>query len=124
MNPQSHLETGQPSVLEEIASRLEPVVGRPFPPVNLLHGYLFRPEPGRWRLYIFNSADYIEGTDADIGAMRSFLTLNGDTLVWAREEATLTGFLNGEQVMAKPPTYTTWHPPGPIWAGGLTDLER
>lgn len=111
MDQQSQMDPQQQTVLEEIASRLGPGVDRPFAPVDLLHGYLFRPAAGRWRFYHPASADYVEGSDADVGAMRSFLTPKGDTLVWVRVGADLIKFENGEQsAMSKPLPTTSWHP--------------
>ncbi|HYO45593.1 MAG TPA: hypothetical protein VEY33_02765 [Gemmatimonadota bacterium] len=100
------------TVLEEIKNRLGPGEhGRPYPPVDLLHGYYELVEGGRWRLYILDSADYVEGSDADMGAKRSFLTPNGDMLMWVRTGADLKLYQNGSQTMAatRQPV-TSWHP--------------
>lgn len=101
------------TVLEEIKSRLGPGEhGRPYPPVDLLHGYFELVEGGRWRLYLLDSADYLEGSDADLGAKRSFLTPNGDMLMWVRKGAPLIRFQNGAQTTATlREKETSWHVP-------------
>lgn len=116
MDLQSQTEPGQQTVLEEIASRLGQGVDRPFAPVDLFYGYLLRPESGRWRLYLPASPDYLEGSEADMGAMRTFLTPSGDTLLWVRVGADLVTFQNGElSAMVKPPTTTSWCPKLSTW---------
>ncbi len=99
------------SVLEEINQKLGQGVGKPFPNLDLIHGYLFRPEEGVWRLYReLDSSDYIQGVDADVGAMRTFLTFESDTLVWLRSGAEVDLFVDGEASRAAvPPGSSPWH---------------
>jgi hypothetical protein len=122
MDQQPQTDPGQQTVLEEIASRLGQGVDRPFAHVDLLYGYLFRPESGRWRLYLPASPDYLEGSEADMGAMRTFLTPSGDTLLWVRVGADLVTFQDGERsAMVKPVPTTSWCPRLSTW---LRDTER
>jgi hypothetical protein len=111
------METGDKTVVEEIADRLGTGDDRAFADVDLLYGYLWTREEGRWRLYrAIDSPDYIEGSNEDMGAMRPVLTATGDTLVWVRMGAELRRFLSGEQetVSGKKPS-TEWHGTG--WTG-------
>ena len=107
MNP--HVQ-GQ-SVLEEIIEKLGAGTDKPFPDVDLIHGFLFRPQAGFWRLYReLDSGEYIEGQDADVGAMRTFLTFESDTLVWLRAGAEVDLFENGHLSRGDVPANSSpWH---------------
>ncbi|HJR54265.1 MAG TPA: hypothetical protein VJ982_11200 [Gemmatimonadota bacterium] len=99
------------SVLEEIAGKLGSGAGKPFPDVDQIHGFLYRPEAGVWRLYReLDSSDYIQGADADVGAMRTFLTFESDTLVWLRPGAEVDIFVGGELSRGDvPASSSSWH---------------
>jgi hypothetical protein len=109
------VEHREETLLEEIGRRLGPGQYRPFVDVDVLFGYLYRPEEGRWRLYrSLDSADYLEGSDKDLGAMRDFLTPTGDTMLWVRDGAELVRFKGGvEGAVYLRAESTSWHTRSP-----------
>ena len=106
MDPQDQRDPQYQTVLEEIAGRLGPGDGKPFADVNPLHGLLWRPETGGWRLY--QGSDYLEGSWAVVGSMRELP--NGDHLLWVQMGASLVRYEDGAKTTIT--TYSkssSWH---------------
>jgi hypothetical protein len=106
------MDPRDPTVIDEIASRLGPGDGTPFTLVDTLYGYLWRPEErGRWRLYrALDSDDYVEGDTKDVGKMVDMKSTRGDTVVYVRLGASLSLYQNGQLTAAAArQDVTSWH---------------
>jgi hypothetical protein len=105
------MDPRDPTVIDEIASRLGPGDGTPFTLVDTLCGYLWRPSNSRWRLYrALDSSDYVEGDNKHVGPMKNVDSTRGDTIVYVKLGAPLSRYQNGQlTTVTARQDVTSWH---------------
>jgi hypothetical protein len=105
------MDPRDPTVIDEIASRLGPGEDTPFALVDLLCGFYARASADRWRLYrALDSADYVEGENKHLGRMDKVKTTRGDTIAYVKLGAPLTRYQNGQlTTVTARQDVTSWH---------------